>query len=91
MPKLVVFVEERLLVRGSRLEVVNALHVGDIRTKARVGQRPVLADGLRLQVRGEIGERIGAGIVVVLIAPHESAEGKHGVGADAGASTRARC
>ena len=54
-------------------------HVRDIRTQARIGEGAVLAHGLALKTGGaEVGERIGAGIVVVLVAPDEGAESEHG-------------
>ena len=80
MPKLVVLVEERLLIGDSRLQVVDSFHVGNIGTKAGVGQRPVLTHGLLLKIGREIGKRIAARIIVVLVPPHESAEREHGVG-----------
>ena len=62
---------------GSRLQVVDPFHVGDVRPKAGVRQSSVLADRFRLKIRSKIGKRIRAGIVVVVVAAHERAEREH--------------
>src|SRR5207245_1257427 len=65
--------QKSLLVGGSHFHVVDAFYVREIGTQAGVGQRPVLPDGLLLD-RAQVGERIVAGVVVVLVAPDKTAE-----------------
>ena len=72
----VVLVQERLLVVDACLQVMDALHIRDVGAKAGIGQRSILADGLRLEIGSIIGEGICARIVVVLIPPHVGAQGK---------------
>src|SRR2546426_7554346 len=55
-----------VLERGPRLDVVNALHVRNIRAKPRVRQQSALVKGLRL-----IGKHVVAGKVVECVVPHE--------------------
>jgi hypothetical protein len=71
-PEAVVFIEKSLLIGHARLYVVDALHVRDIRTNTCIGQRPVLAQGFLVKVRREIGERVGAWVIVELVPPDES-------------------
>ncbi len=49
---------------------------------AEVREPAILADGLTLKVGYEVGEWIGARVIVVLILPRETAEGEHGVRID---------
>src|SRR5260370_39828971 len=71
------FGQKGLLIRNSKLNVVSALHVGQIGTHTSVGQRPILGNGLLLQIGGtEIGEWIVAGIVIENVPPHPAAETK---------------
>ncbi len=79
IPKLRVLVQKSLLIGGSHLDVVDAFHIGDIRAQAGVGQRPVLADGFLLD-GAEVGKRIVAGVVVVLVAPDKAAQREHRIG-----------
>src|SRR6202158_2844325 len=71
------FGQKRLLIRNSKLNVVHALHVGQIGTHPSVGQRPILRNGLLLQIGGtEIGKWIVAGIVIENVPPDPAAETK---------------
>ena len=82
-PQVVVLVQKCLLVGDARLDVVDALHVGNTRAKTCVGERAILSDRFPLKAwRPEIREGIFAGIVIVSIAPDESADGQDGIGAD---------
>ena len=80
MPKLIISREESLLIGGSRLQVVNTFHVGNIGTHSHVRKPAVLGQCFLLEIRGEIGKWIVAGIIVELIMPHERAQRKHRVG-----------
>ena len=70
-------VQKCLLVRNSHLHIVNPFHVRHTRPQARIHELPVLPDSLALEVGREIVERVRARIIVVLIAPHKSAERKY--------------
>ncbi len=75
----VILVEKGLFVGCPYLQVVDAFHVRDIRTKAGIGQGPVLTHGLGLKTSGsEIGKWVGAGVIVILIAPNKGAQSEHG-------------
>ena len=75
----ILFRQDRVCVGNSRLHVVDALDVRYGRVQAEVGQRAVLADGLELQIGLQVGERIIARIVVVLILPHKAPEREYRV------------
>ena len=77
----VVLAKEGLRVVGADFEVVDALYVGEVGVGAGVGERAVLPDGLGLD-GAEVGERIGAGVVVVRIAADVATEVEDGVIAD---------
>ena len=68
-----------MLSREAHLQVVNALDVGKRAAKASVGQIPELRESFRLKWP-EIVERIGAGIIVHLVATHPAAQREHGIG-----------
>ena len=88
----VVLIQKRLLIRGSQLDVVDAFHVGEIGAEAGVGELSGPGRWFAICNAGrQIGEGIGAGVVVVLIAANESAEGEDGVGTEEVESMRARC
>ena len=57
---------------------MNPLDVGDVGAESGIGQGAILADGLRLKVGSEVGKRVLARVVVVLVAADESADGKDG-------------
>src|SRR5580704_2227355 len=61
----------------SRLDVVNAFHIRDIRAKACIGEFPVLAESLRLKVRSQIVKGVRARVVVKLIPTYKTAKRKH--------------
>src|SRR5260370_36598038 len=65
-----------MLVRDSRLHVVNAFHIGDIGTEACICQLPALIEGLRLEVRSQIVIGIRARVIVKLISTHTATERK---------------
>ena len=71
--KAIVLGKECVLVCDSDLDVVNALDVRHVRANAGVGQEPELRDGFVLK-RPEVGERIVARIIVILVVPHEGAQ-----------------
>ena len=54
---------------------MNALDVRNVGAKAEIGEPAILANGLKLEIGDEIGKRVAAGIVIVLILPHEAAKG----------------
>src|SRR5438105_2958508 len=70
-----------MLVRGPHFYVVDALGVVRVGPQSCVGEVAVLPDGQGLN-RAEICERIGAGVVVELIATHECSQGKNCIGTD---------
>ncbi len=76
--EVIIFREEGVLIDDARLHVVNALHVGKTRSGARVSERPILSNALRLNIRAEIRERVGAWVVVITVVSNEEAEGEHG-------------
>ena len=66
--------QKRLLIGDSRLYVVYAFRVGNIRTNPDIGERSMLSYRLLLEVRcTEICEGISAGVVVVIITPYKGA------------------
>src|SRR5260221_10991957 len=71
-----------MLVRDSRLHVVNAFHIGDIGTEACICQLPALTEGLRLEVRSQIVKGVRAREIVKLISPHKATERKQRRGTD---------
>ena len=75
----VVFRQNCVRVGDSHLDVVNALDIGHVGAQPQIREPAILADGLKLKIRDEVGKRIAARVVVVLILPRETAEGKHGV------------
>ena len=75
----VVFGQECVLEKDSRLQVVDAFRVSDLGANAGVGQPASLADGLELKIRHEVGERIAARVVVVSILAHPAAQREHGL------------
>src|SRR5258708_9079663 len=77
----VFFIEERLLVCGSNLQIVDALCVINIRTQARIGEVSILRNCQRLN-RTEISKGILAWVVIELIAPHKCSKSEHGVRAE---------
>src|ERR1035437_6209437 len=70
-----------MLIDRADLDVVDALDVGEIAADSRVGERTGLDDGFVLDWT-EVGERVGAGVVVVGVAADEPAEVEDGVYAD---------
>jgi hypothetical protein len=77
---MIVLCQKRLLVLNARLDIVNPFHVRDARTYPRIRKKAKLRNSLSLKIAWtEIGERIGARIVVVLVVPHPSAGRKNGV------------
>ncbi len=50
-PEAVLFGENRVLIRDSSLDVVNAFDVRHIRAQPEIRQPAVLADGLQLKIR----------------------------------------
>ncbi len=72
--------EKSLFVHGPELDVVFAFYIIKLCVAADIGEKAKLADGFPLQAwRAEIGERILAWVIVVLIAPREGAQREHGV------------
>src|ERR1035437_5211159 len=71
-----------MLESGARLQVVDAFHIRNTRTEAGIGQRTVLSHRLFLQIWREIVEWVGAGVIVVLVAADESAQGENRIGAE---------
>ena len=79
-PDGVVFIEERLLVDDSCLDLVDPLDVGKIGSKPSIGERAVLTYRLSLQAGWpEVRERVATGVVVVVVAAYERAQSKYGV------------
>ncbi len=73
--QVVVLAQEGLSVLRADLDVVDSLGVGEVRVDAGVGEGAVLRDGRGLQIgRAEVGEWIGAGVVVVVVAADECAQ-----------------
>ena len=67
--------QEGLPVLDADLDVVDSFDIGVIGVDAGIGEGAVLGDGRGLQVgRSQIGERIGAGIVVVDVLAGEGAQ-----------------
>src|SRR5208337_106787 len=79
-PEAVVFRQKGVLKYHSRLQVVDAFHVRDLGATAGIGQPTSLANGLALDIRLEVGERIAARVVVVSILAHPPSQREHGVG-----------
>ena len=75
-PEAVTLRQKGLSVVDSHLQVVMALGVRHVRVGGRIHQTAVLADSLSLEIGREIGKRIPARVVVILIPPHGHAEGK---------------
>src|ERR1700729_3238188 len=72
-----------MLVGDARLDVVGTFHVGDGSSGACVREEAELRNGFPLKVGwGEIGKGIVAGIIVILIVPHECAECKYRIRID---------
>jgi len=71
-----------VLIRDSRLKIVNALDVRQTGTNASIGQPAVLTDASRLDAGRKIGVGIPARIVVELILPYETAERQHCAGTE---------
>ena len=65
-----------MLIRSSDLEIVDSLHIRQIRTQAGIRKRPVLSHGLLLD-RAEISERVWAWVIVVSVPPNESAQAEY--------------
>src|SRR5262249_53324862 len=76
-PKRVLLVQECLLVNQPRLHIVNSLYIRDIGPQASVREQPILAHSFRLKVGQQVGERISAGVVVIVIAAYKSPECEH--------------
>src|ERR1035437_5532449 len=70
-----------MLIDRADLDVVDALDVGEIAADSRIGERTGLDDGFVLDWT-EVGERVGAGVVVVGVAADKCAEVEDGVHAD---------
>src|SRR6202021_875935 len=68
-----------MLIRDAGLQIVNALHVGNIRTRAGIRQRASLTDRLELKIGCVIGKGVAAGVVIELVPPDVAAEGKYDV------------
>ena len=49
---------------------------------AEIGQPAILPDGFGLKTRNQIGERVIAGIIVELILPRKTSQGKYGIRID---------
>src|SRR5260370_7156220 len=75
-------VEKGRLLINSRLDVVDAFHVGDVRPQAEIGEFPVLGDRLRIQRWRKIREGISARIEVVLVLASETTKRKQRVRTD---------
>src|SRR5579871_301897 len=68
-----------VLKLDSRLQIVMALGIRYIGPQSQIGEPSILANGLELEATWrEVGERITAGIVIVLILSGETGEGKQG-------------
>src|SRR5208283_5518722 len=63
----IVLGEESLLVDNARFDVVNAVHVGNIRARPGIRQFSRLGSGLDLEIRSKVFQRGGARVVVVLV------------------------
>ena len=68
--------EQRLIVRKAGLDVMNAVHIGEIHVPSGIREPAILANRFALQVRAEISERVARGVVVELVLPHECAQRK---------------
>ncbi len=81
--QVVAFAEEGLSVLRADLDVMNSPDVREIRVDGGVGKGAVLGDGRSLKVgRAQVGERIAAGIVVVVVPTYEGAKVEDHVVAD---------
>src|ERR1700678_4807851 len=77
----IVLGQECLFVGNACLYVVDASDVGNVGAQSRIGQCPILSNRFPLQAGwSEIRERIPAGLVVIVVAPDESADGENGIG-----------
>src|SRR6202043_3471456 len=76
--ELVVLAQESLRVVAADLDVVDALHVGQVGVDTGVRQGALLRDRGGLD-GAEIGERVVAGVVVVEVLTHVGAEVEDGV------------
>ena len=74
------FREESVLVLRTDFYVVHAFYVRQAGTGAGIGEPAILARRGGLQIGREIGKRIIARIIVVLVLPHPAAEREHAVG-----------
>ncbi|MEI9971377.1 MAG: hypothetical protein WDO73_04575 [Ignavibacteriota bacterium] len=70
-----------MVVLDAGLDVVDAIHVRHIGMAADVREVAVLAEGLALQVAGEVGKGITARVVVKSIATDEASNGEQRMGA----------
>ena len=68
-PEAVLLRQDGILPSNSRFDVVHALDDRYAGAKAQVCQPAILADGVGLETRNEIGERIGARVIIELILP----------------------
>ena len=75
-PEGILFRENGVLIGDSRLHIVNAFHIRQSGAKPEIRQPAILADCRALEIGYEVGKRIVARIVVVLILPRETAEGQ---------------
>ena len=73
-PESVFLGQKRVVVLNAGLDVVDAVHIREIRVSADVGKRPVLAEGFALEVSGEVGKGIGARVVVKSVPPDKAAK-----------------
>ena len=60
------------------LMLFDAFHVGNVGVNTRIRQEPELRDGFVLK-RPQVGKRIVARVIVILVVPHVSADGEHGI------------
>src|SRR6202521_2058482 len=84
-PKVEISRQERMFKRHAGLDVVLALHVGNVRAKARVGQFSLLIERRRGTAGNESGavrKRVSARVVVKAILTDEPAEGEQRRGAE---------
>src|SRR5580658_7278187 len=75
--KTVVFGKECMFKYAPHFYVVDAFHVGHVRVNAGIGQKPQLGDGFVLKWP-EVGERIVARVIVILVVTQESTYGEYG-------------
>src|ERR1700691_2705281 len=77
-----------MLILSADLDVVDAAHIGDAGSDAQIHQPAILphagalTDAREAWIGRQVGEWVGARIVVVLILPHKSTEGEHGLRID---------